>query len=469
MSDAATAASAPETPADNIAKSADAISGVAEALKGLGEKRGQTPGFAAPRKSDLGDRPYSFLRLIKALTTGKTEGAKYEAHVHETLLKNYTAGGYRQQVPGSVLVPMGTGYLPDDSDDQHRFNTELAQKFDHDARTTIDGDEVGYVRKALGTTPDTAGGYVQGFPEMRELIDMMRNREVFSVAGASQVPLGANGQAMWPKLISGATAYFIGENPSSGINESQQTFGALNLQAKTLAVLVPTSNQILQFSLPSAEAIIRSDIARVAALKLDSVCFNGVGGNEIKGLLTYPTQSTWASGTDKLISVTATTTGGNGDTLNSIDLYRLMGALPDTISDSLTWVFKKSYFYTRIATARSAGSAAGDGLYLFSPMRTIDGGVPSQQLLGNRLVLSSQVPDRTKGSGTTLTCAILGHFPDWMIARSGVAEIAVNQWAGTQFAANQSLIRLITYVDAGPRHAASFGVVDSLLTSAFTA
>lgn len=481
-------AAAPVTTAatdDRFAALEKTLGDIAGVVKGLGERgpgrgvegllaKGQAPhGTSGP----LGDRPYSFLRAIAAKRgLISPDQAKYEFYVSDELRKSYNQTQVGQHFGfNSFLAPNGVDFLCCENDREDRLVGELRQKFLRDRETFVDPDEVGYLRKsltvqkALGTNVDTAGGPLVGFPAMGELVDMQRNLETFSNAGATQVPLGPNGQMFFPKLISGATAYFVPENPATGLSTSQPTTGSLALMAKTLAVRVPLSNQLLKFNLVSAEAMVRTDMARVAALKADSSMFAGVGGNEIKGLLTYDTQSTWSSGTDKLVATTATTTGGNGDTLNSIDLYKMIGSLPDMIADNLTWVVKKSYWWNRIATARAGGSTTGDGPYLLSIIRSIEDGVTSGRFLGNRLLLTSQVPNRTKGSGTTLTCVILGYFPDWLIGRAGVVEMDMNPYGDTAWANIQTEIRLVQYIDAGPRHAASFGVCDSLLTSAFTA
>src|SRR5205823_5917155 len=131
----------------------------------------------------------------------------------------------------------------------------------------------------------TAGGSLVRFPVLGELIDLQRNLEVFAAAGAQEVALPPNGRLQFPKLTGGSTAYWVGE--SSAITESQPTTGNLDLQAKKLGVLVKVNNELLRFASPSAEGLIRMDMARVAALKADLAMLEGTGGTQIKGLLTY--------------------------------------------------------------------------------------------------------------------------------------------------------------------------------------
>ncbi len=418
----------------------------------------------------LGDRPYSVLKACAVMARQlPPDQAKYEIHVSQELKKSYNQSSVGQYFGAqSMLIPYALDNLPVETSREASLQMELKQKFMTD--TFVDHDETRWIQKALGTNIDTAGGPLVGFPSLGELVDMQRNMEAFSNAGASQVPLGPNGQMYYPKLNSGATAYFVPENPATALTASQPTTGSLTLMAKTLAVRVALSNQLLKFNLISAEAMVRLDMARVAALRADLSMFNGVGGNEIKGLFTYDTQTAWTSGTDKVISFAATTAASDGDTLNSIDLYKMVGSLPDQVPDvpGLSWIIKKSYWWNRIATARAGGYAAGDGPYLNSFMRSVEDGVTSNRFLGNKLVLTSQIPNRVKGNGTTLTAVTLGYFPDWLIGRAGVIEMDVNPYGDTAWGNIQTELRLVQYIDAGPRHAASFAFVDSLLTSAFT-
>src|SRR5205085_5311256 len=124
---------------------------------------------------------------------------------------------------------------------------------------------VGLRRKALGTTDDTAGGSFVAQPMLGELIDLQRNLEAFSAAGAQEIALPPNGRIQFPKLTGGSTAYWVGEG--SPLTESTPATGNLDLQAKKLGVFVKMNNELLRFASPSAEGLVRFDMARAAAMK----------------------------------------------------------------------------------------------------------------------------------------------------------------------------------------------------------
>jgi hypothetical protein len=62
-----------------------------------------------------------------------------------------------------------------------------------------------------------------------------------------------------------------------------------------------------------------------------------------------------------------------------------------------------------------------------------------------------------------------GHFrgqfdyPDWIVARLGVMEFLASGLGDTAIVNDQTYLRGIHHVDAGPRHAASFVCCDQLV------
>lgn len=387
--------------------------------------------------------------------------AKEELHVHQQLRDLYQTYGF---VPHcghqSFLVPLATAHLPafeaHGQKLQHEIRAKMAAdsgRFDPDEAEWI-AERIGIKTKALGTLNDLAGGSLVRFPLLGELIELQRNLEVFAAAGSQEIALPPNGRIQFPKLTGGSTAYWVGE--SSAITESTPATGNLDLQAKKLGVLIKVNNELLRFASPSAEALIRFDMARVAALKADLAMLEGTGGTQIKGLLTYSDIGT----------LTATTTGADGDTFEVQDVARMHAQLPDAITAPTAWVMRKDMhaaLMNRRADAVSAADAAGP--FLFQPMR---GGAdaPLMELYGTRVVRSGQVSNtRTKGSGTDLTYILLGHFPDWIVARLGVMEFLASGLGDTAIVNDQTYLRGIQHIDAGPRHAASFVICDQLVVA----
>lgn len=321
-------------------------------------------------------------------------------------------------------------------------------------------------QKAMGQTVDSLGGTLVPAPAQGEFIDLQRNFEAFTRAGAREVSLPPQGRISYPKQVGGSTAYWVGE--AAAITESDAATSNLYLEAKTLAVLTRLSAQLQRFSDPQAEGIIRYDQAMQAGLKADSAMFTGTGGTQIAGLLggTYPigaAGTVWTQGTDNILQRTASTTATDGNTLQPQDPIKLSQSLPDPVQA----MPKTFIFYTPQAMAimsrRADAVTANDqaGPFVFNLNRDPETGLPNG-LYGNRVITSYNVPsNRIKGNGTNLTVLIVGAFSDWFIARSGVVEFDTNPY--TYFNQLQTQLRTVQYLDAGPRHNASFGFIDQLL------
>ena len=404
---------------------------------------------------------YSVLKAAAfALGFVGPDQAKEEIHTHQQLHDLYAAYGFMpHHGQQSFLVPLASAHLPVFEPQGMRLRDELRQKmtaqskkFDPDEADWI-GRRIGIRLKALGTLTDTAGGTFVPLPVLGELIDLQRSLEVFASAGAQEVALPPNGRVQFPKITGASTAYWVGEG--NAITESQPTTGNLDLQAKKLGVFVKLNNELLRFASPSAEGLVRFDMARSAALKADLAMLEGSGGTQIKGITTY-------SG---IVSHTAGTTGVNGDTFTPADVASMEAKLPDSVDAPTAWVMRKAMFAALMNRRADAVSAADSkGPFLFRNTEATAG--PPAELYGTRVVRSSQVSaTRTKGSGTTLTYILLGYFPDWVVARMGVMEFLASGLGDTALQNDMTFLRGIQHIDAGPRQQASFVLCDQLLVA----
>lgn len=405
---------------------------------------------------------YSVLKAAAfALGFVGPEQAKEEIHTHQQLQELYAAYGFMpHHGQQSFLVPLASAHLPVFEPQGLRLRDELRQKmtaqanrFDPDEADWI-GRKAGLRAKSLGTLSDTAGGTFVPLPMLGELIDLQRSMEVFATAGAHEVALPPNGRVQFPKLTGASTAYWVGEG--NAITESQPTTGNLDLQAKKLGVFVKLNNELLRFASPSAEGLVRFDMARAAALKADLAMLEGTGGTQIKGLITYSGIGTH----------TASTTGANGDTFEPEDVALMESTLPDAVDSPTAWVMRKAMFaalMNRRADAVSASDAAGP--FLFRNTSNM-GSAPPVELHGTRVVRSSQVSaTRAKGAASNLTYIVLGYFPDWVVARMGVMEFLASGLGDTALQNNMTYLRGIQHIDAGPRQAASFVLCDTLVVA----
>jgi HK97 family phage major capsid protein len=444
-------------------------------------------GSLQPIGRDKPSRGYSYARAI-AVAKGmiRPQDAPEEMEANEVLRNTLIPFGYPHT--GGFLAVGGSKFLPtrmannEPFDIMLKFQGEIRQKMLATVPKNYDYDhpsvqamvhKIMVVKglatyeegvKAMGQTTDSLGGTLVPAPAQGEFIEYQRQFESFTRAGATEVPLPPQGRVSYPKQVTGTTAYWVGE--AATITSSDAGTSALNLEAKKLGVITTLSYELMRFSDPQVEGIIRMDQALQAGLAADTAMYTGTGGTQIKGLLTYPTgaaNAAWVPGTDQVMLRTATTVATDGNTLQPQDFIKLSQALPDPVQA----MPKTFLLYTPTAVAimsrRADAVTAADqaGPFVFEINRDPATGLPPG-LYGNKVVTSYNVPsNRVKGAGTNLTILLCGAFSDWYIARSGVVEFDTDPY--TNFASVQTRLRTIQLLDAGPRHNASFGYIDSLL------
>jgi HK97 family phage major capsid protein len=405
---------------------------------------------------------YSMLKAAAfALGYVGPEQAKEEIQTHQQLRELYAGYGFLPHHGAqSFLVPLSSELLPVFEPQGRRLQAELRQKmtvnagkFDPDEADWIGRRTGQFSRKALTLNGDgtATDGFLQ-MPVLGELIELQRNLEAFSAAGAREIALPAHGRITFPKLTGSATAYWVGEG--TPITESQPVTGNLELQAKKLGVLVKLNNELLRFASPSAEALVRFDMAQSAAQKADLAMLEGP--TQIKGLLTY-------SELAKHITAAA---GTDGNVFTPEDIAVMESKLPDSVDGPTAWLMRKAMF-AALMNRRTDAAAEDDrkGPFLFSPNRSLAGG-PPQQLYGTPVVRSSQVSaTRTKGASSNLSYILLGYFPDWVVARLGVMEFLAGNQGDTALQNDMTYLRGIQHIDAGPRRIQSFLLADQLIVA----
>ena len=115
-----------------------------------------------------------------------------------------------------------------------------------------------------------------------------------------------------------------------------------------------------------------------------------------------------------------------------------------------------------LATRKDSQSA-----FVFSVgINQVGGGLINKLLNGYPVVTSTQVPtDRAKGTASNLTLVLGGVGREWVIGRAGVVSVDVTNSDASKFASRISTFRGTQYVDAGPRHENSFGMIDDVTNS----
>jgi len=424
-------------------------------------------------------RPFSMLRLFGVMGGQiHKDNAKVEMDLITGFRKamedtgTMIQGGSRQ----SAYLIGARSFLPDDLA-YHKATKEL---FDGCAgfQKAVDPDEMlwtarqmdaaliqkGYEprfqKTAMSYLTDTIGGSLVAPPEMGEIIPLMRNQSAVDRAGARSVPLPPQGKWVAPRVTGPTTGYWIGEN--TAITESNPMTGQVEMMAKKLGVLVRVPNELFKYANASADAMLRTDIAKTLALGFDYACLYGTSGAQPKGLIYYDS-------TNEVLTYTASVTGSAGDTLQPQDGYKMSAAIEDRNFDLANWKWiMRPKFWGTIASFRASSGAVTTadqfGLFVQDLTRKLgDGAAPNW--CGYPVVRSSQLPNNLVkgGSGATLTEIWGGCWNEFLMGLYGAVEFATAVQGDTTFAADQTLIRGILHADATPRYPGAFSRCTSLV------
>lgn len=423
-------------------------------------------------EDSMNSRPYSFQRAVGMAMNYRgfeAQNCKHEKRVSDILYQAYDKLGFSGG-PNSILVPFGAKMLPPevlqelakDFGDFGFFCTQALHGATAGGMAELGGRanvHQNLVRQALSIYDDLEGGVFTDSGNMGEMIELVRNMEVMTQVGATNVTLPTNGTISFPKQTGAATGYWVGEG--AAITASNQTTGRLDLVAKKAAAMTTLPNELVRFGSPDAEAFVRADIARVLALLVDLACLEGAGTTtQPRGIIKHSGIVTHSS------SVTAAT---DGDTLNPETPASMIADVEennhDPERDGFTWVMRaKMWKNIRLRRAGSGYAADdGNGEWLFDVNRgDISNGAP-ERLEGYKVVKSSQVSAaREKGSSSDLTYVLGGIFKHLLIARAGVLEFATSTQGDTAFANDQTKLRAIQHVDCGLRHENAFVWCDNI-------
>jgi HK97 family phage major capsid protein len=300
------------------------------------------------------------------------------------------------------------------------------------------------VIKALEAGDSVSGGFVVPPNYSEDIIELLTPMTVMRSMGARTMPL-TNGTLQIPKITAGTSAEYIGE--SQDIDESDMEFGMLNAVAKKLAALVPLSNDLIRFSRPSADTIVRDDVLRAMRVKED-ITFIRAQGTDFtpKGLRYWcPTANQLAcNATVNLANVT-------------IDLGRLVLALvnADVGMISPGWIMApRTWNY--LMTLRD-----GNGNFAFRD-EMLQG-----RLWGYPFKMTTQIPINLAVTGTAESELYFVDFADVVIGEAMNLTIDVSTEASyvsggslvSAFSKDQTVVRVIQEHDFVVRHAASIALL----------
>lgn len=301
-------------------------------------------------------------------------------------------------------------------------------------------------KKAMSMGADTSLGYFVPNEILAGYIELLRAESVVMQMGATVLTGLNSSPVQMPKQTGGATGYWVGENES--ITESALTAGQINLTPKKVGALVKLSNELLKYSNPSVEEIIRNDLFTTIALKIDLAALRGSGTeHEPRGIANTP-------------DICTVTIGTNGGTPNFDYLYDMQYELQkkDAYRGKLGFVFHPAVRRALVKTKIAQFTGDTGGEYVITPM------VSDQSLvswLGHPYKMTTQIPiNLTKGNSKNCTEIYFGNWAELLIGQWGTVELRASQETYTAFQSDQTWIRILQEVDVQVRHAESFCLIN---------
>ena len=310
-----------------------------------------------------------------------------------------------------------------------------ARAADFAAKTWNDG----YTAKALAAGVGSAGGYLVPEVQALEVVELLRKASAVRRLGPTVVPM-PHGTLLMAKLTGGAQADYLGEN--TAITPSLPSFGQIRLTARKLAALVPISNDLIRYSAPAADQVVRDDLVTALAEREDLAFLYGnpTGtGNDPKGIRHWvlPAQEIPSSGAtvDAMVA----------------DLATLVLALQEGKARMLrpAWIMAPRTLQALMAVRD------GSGHFVFRPE------LQNGTLNGYPVATSLHVPVAPSSEILLVDMAdvLIGEATGLLIDASGEAAYPSGGSVIPAFGLDQTVIRCVTAHDLALRHEAAVAVL----------
>lgn len=300
------------------------------------------------------------------------------------------------------------------------------------------------VHMALSTVTPGAGGVLVPENFSSGVIESLRPKSVVRRMGAVSLPLN-NGNLTLPRINGNTSVSYIGTE--TDIPLTNMSFEDLKLSAKKAAAIVPISNDLLAFSgvNPRVDALVSSDLATSMGLSEDLHFIRGSGAALLPKGLRY-----WAPA-GHLVAQPAGVTLADIDAFLGGLMLRLEVANVDLAACG--WLMHPR----TIRWLQSLRDGNGNKAY-----PEIDAGL----LKGYKWALTTQIPVNL-GVGGNESEIYFANFADCYIGEVEQLAIAISTEAAykdgegnvvSAFQRDQTLIRVISKHDFGPRHVESVAV-----------
>jgi len=297
--------------------------------------------------------------------------------------------------------------------------------------------------RAMAASVGSAGGFMVPEQYSSELIEFLRAGAVVRTLNPVTVPM-PGGNLTLPKITGGGSASYVGENQN--IAKTEAKVGQIRFSARKLAALVPISNDLIRFSSPQADAVVRDDLVAALAEREDLAFIRDDGTQDAPKGLRY-----WAPSANVIAA---------NSTVNLANVTSDLGKLVLALKGAKVRMLRPGWILSPRTEQYLMTVRDGNGNYVFR----------DEMLRGNLwgwpFGVSAQIPENL-GAGNDESEVYLVDFADAVIAEVPGLIIDVSSEAayfdGTNvvaaFSLDQTVIRVIEQHDFGLRHDASVAVL----------
>lgn len=288
--------------------------------------------------------------------------------------------------------------------------------------------------------PAQAGVLVATELDSANFIDILRNRPLVMQLGTRMLT-GLTGNLDLPRRTGTSTAYWVAEGGAPP--ESEGAFDLINFRPKTLGALTAMTRLMMMQSTPDIEQLVRDDLAQVIGLEIDRVCIDGSGvAGQPRGILQTP-------------GIGSVSLGANGGAITMdaiVDLETLVATANADVG-SLNYLTNAKV----VGALKKLKSTTGQYLWIGADSGLAPGTPGS--INGYRVGRTNQIPgNKTKGTGTNLSCLLYGNFRDLYVAEWGLLDLLPNPY-GAGYAAGNVEIRALQTLDVQVARASSFSAI----------
>ena len=286
------------------------------------------------------------------------------------------------------------------------------------------------VTTAAGATYGAGANIVPEDYRGDRFIDALISTSILGQVGAT-VLNGLQGNVAIPKISTSTAAAFIAEGGSVG--NSEPDFGQVTMTPKLLANKVSVTRELMIQSDPSVEQLIRNNMVRIFAAKIDNVAIKGGGSNEPTGILS----------TSGIGDVSSGGTSGNANLTygNVVDIMTEVSQ-DNALLGNLRWVTHPAVVGKLMQTLVAASTDSR--MIMPSP----------ESMMGYPVVQTTQAPSSSPYS------LLFGNFSDLYIGFFSALDVLVDPYSS----AGTATTNLFFYQDCdiAVAHAESFAAAQDV-------